>query len=645
MCGFAGFLNYSTFNPISSKSFLEEMGKAIVHRGPDGKGTWIDKNQIIGLTHRRLSIQDLSETGHQPMISTSKKLVIVFNGEIYNHLNIRKILKDNYNFVSWRGTSDTETLIQSIEILGLEPTLKLIVGMFAFALWNNSENELILARDRMGEKPLYYGNSKNTHFFCSDIKSLKAHPDFIPKIRKESVNSIILHNYIPAPYSIYEDIFKLDPGTYMKIGNNKPIFFKKYWSVKKNGISNQKLFNKKSSQSLLLNELENQIDNSVNEQLISDVPIGAFLSGGIDSSTVVAMMQKNSINRVKTFSIGFKDNLYDESVNASKIAKHLNTDHTNMIIDSRDLEGLLDNLSNYYSEPFADSSQIPTLLVSKLAKNNVSVALSGDGGDELFAGYNRYLFTKKLWSIKSKIPNILNQTSAKILENINEKYFDFFLKKITSINNIGDKIHKGANLLKSDTIEELYLSLILHCKEPKKLLNSFSNDLNSDYLKKFNDVDTTKSSIEKLMYVDQITYLPDDILVKLDRASMAFSLETRVPLLNHKIVELSWQFPETLKIINGHTKWPLREILYKYVPKKFLEGPKKGFGIPLDQWIRSDLKDLINDVINTKTDLTENYLNKNYVNKILNEHHSKSKNWQYLIWNIFISQKWFIDNT
>jgi asparagine synthase (glutamine-hydrolysing) len=316
-----------------------------------------------------------------------------------------------------------------------------------------------------------------------------------------------------------------------------------------------------------------------------------------------------------------------------------------MIIDSRDLEGLLDNLSNYYSEPFADSSQIPTLLVSKLAKNNVSVALSGDGGDELFAGYNRYLFTKKLWSIKSKIPNILNQTSAKILENINEKYFDFFLKKITSINNIGDKIHKGANLLKSDTIEELYLSLILHCKEPKKLLNSFSNDLNSDYLKKFNDVDTTKSSIEKLMYVDQITYLPDDILVKLDRASMAFSLETRVPLLNHKIVELSWQFPETLKIINGHTKWPLREILYKYVPKKFLEGPKKGFGIPLDQWIRSDLKDLINDVINTKTDLTENYLNKNYVNKILNEHHSKSKNWKYLIWNIFISQKWFIDNT
>lgn len=642
MCGIFGTLTITgEIIKDSSPSIV-----AITHRGPDDKGLWIDTDSGICLAQTRLSIVDLSPTGHQPMVSASGRYVIVFNGEIYNHHDLRKEI-DKLQVINWRGSSDTETLLAGFDNWGIEKTVTNSIGMFAFGVWDKQEKKLILGRDRIGEKPLYYGWQSDTFIFGSDLASFRAHPDFRNEINRDALSIFMRQSYIPAPYSIFKGVKKLTPGTLLEVSEaskyNAP---KRYWSLA-DAIAEGKRNPFQGSPSQAVIQLEALLKDAVGKQMIADVPLGAFLSGGIDSSLIVSIMQSQSSKPVRTFTIGFDDIKYNEADHAKLVADHLKTDHTALYISPKQALDTVPKLASIYSEPFADSSQIPTFLVSQLARQHVTVALTGDAGDELFCGYRTYPLADKLGEKVLSLPFWLRSAIGGILadssNSTNDSSFSFTdaLSHYSFSKNLSSKLAKGGVLINARSKDDFYKRLISKWDNPTQLVLG-SSELSTIFT---TNCDLPEIEfIEKMMAMDLLSYLPDNNLCKVDRASMAVSLETRVPLLDHRIVELACTLPLAYKLKDGTSKWPLREILHKYVPRQLIERPKMGFSVPLASWLRGPLKEWAEDLLNETRLSNEGFLNAKLVRQKWDEHLSGRKDWHYHLWNVLIFQSWFQDH-
>jgi len=650
MCGIAGYLGTHV-----TEELVRSMADTIIYRGPNDSGVWVDVDAGMALAHRRLSIVDLSQAGHQPMTSVNGRYVIAFNGEIYNHLEIRceldklgcdASLAMTGEDVFWRGHSDTETLLAGIAVCGIETTLKKTVGMFAIALWDREEKVLTLARDRMGEKPLYYGFQNKTFLFGSELKALKAHPDFLSEIDRDVLCLYLRHCYIPAPFSIYKGIQKLLPGTYVQVRldaatSPQTLTPKAYWcmtDVVETGLTSSF----EGSDTEAIRALDSQLKKAVEMQMMGDVPLGAFLSGGIDSSAVVALMQAQSTRPVKTFSIGFDEAGYNEAEYAKAVAQHLGTEHTELYVSSGEAMGVIPLLGKMYDEPFADSSQIPTFLVSKMAKQHVTVSLSGDGGDELFCGYNRYLLSD-IWKKIEYVPFGGRKLAGHSIKKLSPTTWDGLFQQAGKIkkfpSNMGEKLGKLANRLeKVDGINELYYSLVSEIDCPEEIVIGATES--KTWLTQTGMNSSFKDAKQHMMFMDAMTYLPDDILVKVDRAAMANSLETRVPFLDHRVVELAWKFPMAMKIRGGETKWILRQVLYQYVPQQLIERPKAGFGIPLGDWLRGPLREWVESLLDEQRLHREGFFNADFVHELWHAHLTGRRNHQLLLWNILMFQSW-----
>lgn len=642
MCGLAGFFQAGGIDSDQACAIVTRMGARIAHRGPDDGGVWCDAHAGIALVHRRLSILDLSAAGHQPMVSACERYAIVFNGEIYNHLDLRKALDSR---VVWRGHSDTETLLAAVAVWGVEETLKQCVGMFAFALWDKDARSLTLARDRLGEKPLYYGWQDECFLFGSELKALKAHPALQGAIDRDALALFMRHNAVPAPYSIYQGIYKLPPGTWLTLGpGDRSVRPRAYWSaraVAQAGLHSPFVGSDVEARTAL----DMVLRQAVTGQMLADVPLGAFLSGGVDSSTVVALMQAQSGLPVRTFTIGFHEQGYNESEHAHAVAAHLGTEHTELYVTAEQAMAVIPRLPALYDEPFADSSQIPTFLVSELARRHVAVSLSGDGGDELFGGYNRYFWATSIWRRIGWAPLALRAAIAGALTTLPPSAWNHVFKGLARFlppawryANPGDKLHKLAEILAVRTPEEIYLALVSHWKRPAEVVHGAREQ--TTVLTDPAQWAVLPDFESRMMYLDQMTYLPDDILTKVDRAAMGVSLETRVPLLDHRVLEFAWSLPLSMKIRHGQGKWLLRQVLYQYVPQAMIERPKMGFGIPLDVWLRGPLKAWAEALLDEARLLREGYFNPAPIREKWAEHLAGRRNWSYYLWDVLMFQAW-----
>ncbi len=641
MCGLVGIFSCL----YQDKDIVEAMNQAIMHRGPDDSGIWLEQDSCIALGHQRLAIQDLSPLGHQPMHSVSGRYVIVFNGEIYNFKAIQAELEKSG--IVFKGHSDTEVMLAAMEAWGLVSALKRFAGMFAFALWDRQKKVLTLARDRLGEKPLYYGWQKNSFLFASELKALCVHPDWVGEINRDALTLYMRHNYIPSPYSIYKGIFKLTPGTFLQLSHSQlqtlqipePV---PYWQAKEvaeYGVNNPWQL----SDDEAVAKLDDLLRQTIQEKMISDVPLGAFLSGGIDSSTVVAIMQQQSAQQVKTFSIGFNEQGYNEAEHAKAVARHLGTDHTEMYVTSRQAMDVIPRLPDLYDEPFSDSSQIPTFLVSEMTRQHVTVALSGDGGDELFAGYSRYFLGQSLWNKLSVVPKGMRSFVACALTSVSPQRWDKLAGALggmvpTLQGRTGDKLHKLADILAVESSEAMYRQLVSHWQNPESVVIGGYEPptVLTDRTQWVKLDDFT----QRMQYLDAVSYLPDDILVKVDRAAMGVSLETRVPFLDHRLFEFAWHIPMHQKIRQGQGKWVLRQLLYQYVPQKMIDRPKMGFGIPIDSWLRGSLREWAEDLLDKKSMQEQGFFEVNEIHQKWSEHLSGKRNWQYLLWDVLMFQAW-----
>ena len=669
MCGIAGCMG--------SMSDLAEMAKRMAtmlgHRGPDDEGLWVDEEAGIALSHKRLSILDLSPAGSQPMISHCGRYVIAFNGEIYNHLDLRCELEslafdssssseideskisplsqnlDNGTRQKWRGRSDTETLLEGIAAWGVEETLRRCVGMYAFALWDRETQTLTLARDRMGEKPLYYGWQGDTFIFGSELKALRVHTAFLAEIDRDPLTLFFRHGYIPTPYSIYKGICKLQPGTYLQIAvhNHQGKAYhilKTFWDLRT--VAEQGMREPfAGTESEAVDHLERLISQSIRGQMLADVPVGAFLSGGIDSSLVVALMQAQSSKPVHTFTIGFYEDEYNEADHAKAVAEHLGTDHTELYVTAEEAIDVISRLPILYDEPFADSSQIPTFLISNLAHRHVKVCLSGDGGDELFGGYNRYFWAPLVYQKFGWLPHRVRLIASRALTEVPSAITDPFFKGVRHFHrgswtstDLAHKLQRFATVLDFESPEALYRNIISHNRRPVELVRGsveLKNTLTN--LNRWTDMSEFESS---MMYLDQISYLPDDILVKVDRAAMGVSLETRVPLLDHRIVKFAWQLPQTMKIRAGQSKWILRQVLYRHVPRDIIERPKMGFGVPIGEWLRGPLRMWAEELLDERRIKEEGFLNSNPIRYKWMAHLEGREDWSYYLWDVLMFQTW-----
>ncbi|MCH7937446.1 MAG: asparagine synthase (glutamine-hydrolyzing) [Proteobacteria bacterium] len=596
MCGLTGFVD---FTRNTGEDALREkvgvMAETLRHRGPDDDGAWVDAETGVAFGFCRLSIIDLSPQGHQPMASASNRHVMVFNGEVYNFRELKEELESAGT--RFNGSSDTEVILEAIEAWGLEAAVRRFIGMFAIALWDRNERTLHLVRDRIGVKPLYWGRQGNLLLFGSELKALRAHPDWTPEIDRGALAAYFRHSYVPAPFSIYKGIEKLMPGTIVSIGPDGRETTLTYWSlaeVRETGRGD--LLD--VSEDEAADELDSLIRESVGLRMISDVPLGAFLSGGIDSSTVVAVMQAQSSRPVRTFTIGFEDDAVNEAQDARRVADHLGTDHTELIVRPAEAREVIPRLAEMYDEPFADASQIPTALVSRLARRDVTVSLSGDGGDELFGGYDRYIRGRDLWATLGKIPASVRPLVGGALRAVPialwKVLFSMTPEKITP-GQKGHTMHWLAGNLASGDFNEFFRRLVSTWDDPETLVLG-ANEAKAPFWCNGDD----GNILERMMYLDSVTYLPDDILAKLDRASMAFSLEAREPLLDHRLFDFAWRLPERFRFRGSQGKWLLKKVLTRYVPPGLWERPKQGFSLPLGDWLRGPLREWAEELLAEK---------------------------------------------
>lgn len=636
MCGINGLI-FKTGTDLESR--LNRMNLTLLHRGPDKQSIWTNENNTIGLAHTRLSILDLADTGSQPMESHSGKLVIIFNGEIYNHQSLKRDLEKEFR-IKWKGTSDTEILLEAIENWGLTTTLNKCIGMFAFGLLDKSQNKLFLVRDRMGEKPLYYGWVKGNFVFSSELSAISSLPEFDNKISTDSLGLYLQYSSVPEPYSIYENIFKLESGSLLEYDlNTHRHSLETYWNIMDE--VNPKEYD---SADLAVEELENLLRSSIRMQMLADVPTGAFLSGGIDSSTIAAVMQSLSTQKIDTFSIGFSDKAYNEAEYAKNVAKHIGSNHHELILGEKEILDAVPLMSGIYSEPFSEASQIPTYLLSNLAKKKVSVALSGDAGDELFCGYWRYHFVNKLYKRMGKFPLSLRTTSSSMLENIPYSVWKLLLSPLAGKKgpygdsiNYPDKLLKFLPLLKMKSAEELYhRGFMIHNREVDKLIHGFQEPRTISP----RNFKSHSSFYESMMMYDLKTYLPNNNLTKVDRAAMAVSLETRVPLLDHRIVSFALSLPLEYKLRNNQDKWILKQVLFKYVPEEMFSRPKKGFSVPLSSWLRGELRDWAEELLDERNLNETNFFSYKKVKQYWDEHQSGKRNWSVQLWDILVFQDW-----
>jgi asparagine synthase (glutamine-hydrolysing) len=627
MCGLVGFCGLEEGSQ-TLRDIARSMADSVRHRGPDDSGVFVDQAVGLGLGHRRLAILDLSPLGHQPMASICGRYFIVFNGEIYNHLELREELEALGH--AFRGGSDTETMLAAFVQWGVEAAVGRFVGMFAFALWDRELRECILVRDRLGIKPLYYSLQKQAEgtalLFGSELKALRCVPGFDDTIDRDALALYFRHNYIPSPHSIYKGARKLPPGTILRFAQGQTLI-QRYWDVRDvwaAGAADPL----QESEKGMIEGLEGLLLDAVGKRMLADVPLGAFLSGGVDSSAVVALMQSLSGRPVKTFAIGFGEAEFDEASYAAQVARHLGTEHTEMRVSPADMLQVIPDLPLMWDEPFADSSQVPTYILSKLTRGHVTVSLSGDGGDELFCGYERYFWTNKVWRAMQKAPRSLRVAVSSLASLLPDKAFDL-------LGGIGQKVRWRLDALNTRDIETLYRFFISHFKNPDTfVLGATEPDT------VFGTLARTDDAWSWMSLHDILGYLPDDILTKVDRASMAVGLEARVPLLDHRVVEFAARTPLSFKVRGGKGKWLLRQVLYRHVPKELIERPKMGFGVPIERWMRNELREWCGDLLNTDTLRRQGYLDADKVARMWKEYLSGESNWHYYLWDVLMFQAW-----
>jgi asparagine synthase (glutamine-hydrolysing) len=656
VCGVVGFVQTAGESAGDLTATVSRMAATLLHRGPDHSSGWVDAKAGIALGHRRLSILDLSPQGHQPMRSASGRYVIAFNGEIYNHRALRAEL-DSRSAAEigtpanvWRGHSDTEVMLAAIEHWGVKAALPRFNGMFAFALWDTEDQVLHLARDRFGEKPLYYGSINKAFLFASELKALRTHPAWRNEIDCDALALYVRHSHVPAPHTIYKHINKLLPAQLLSVsfvrGVPGPTQSFVYWSAKdvaEAGVRNPFA----GSDVDAVDSLDELLRSAVALRMEADVPLGAFLSGGIDSSTIVALMQAQSARAVRTFTIGFAEADHDEAKHAEAVARHLRTDHTELYVSPAEALAVIPRLPEIYDEPFGDPSQIPTFLVAKLTRKHVTVALSGDAGDELFCGYRRYFWAHNIRRSIGWLPRIVRKSASRGLSALPAKTWDRLFETLTPLltSNVraklsGDRLHKMAELLAFATPEEMYRRL-LSFWDPSSLVANATEP--TVPLTKHAYAADIHNFTQRMMLLDLVSYLPDDILTKLDRASMAVSLEARLPLLDFRVAEFAWTLPMTMKVRHGRGKWALRQVLYKYVPKELVDRPKMGFGLPLDAWLRGPLREWAENLLSEVSLNRTEHLNPAPIRQRWREHLSGERNWGSHLWGILMLRAWTED--
>lgn len=657
MCGIAGVFSVRSNDVAELGQRAARMADAIRHRGPDDSGEWVDPRAGIALAHRRLAVVDLTSAGHQPMLSERSRFVLAYNGEIYNHLALRAELESLGAAPRWRGHSDTETLLASIEHWGLHQALRKLVGMFAIALWDRAEETLHLARDRFGEKPLYFGWAGGAFVFGSELKALRAWPGFSNPLCHRALAGYMTFAAIPAPLSIYQGVFKLDPGSTLSIRGRPPAAapshplrpgqshetaeMRRWWSLGEIVESGARYPHSSIAEGL--RHLETSLQEAIASQCMADVPLGAFLSGGVDSSLIVALMQEQARRPVKTFTVGFEESAFDESPHARRVALHLGTDHSELIVTSREAQQLIPELPAIYDEPFADSSQIPTHFVCRAARQSVTVALSGDAGDELFGGYNRYLWAPKIWHRLGWMPYPIREGLAGCMQRPSSDTWDKVLKAARIVRP-GEKLHKlGRALRSTHSVDDLYQNLasdrgaLALLADPRAAMDALSPRAAAP--------DALRDARARMMYWDSVSYLPDDILCKVDRAAMSVSLETRVPFLDVRVAEAAWRLPMSSKIHEGQGKWALRQLLYRRVPAELIERPKSGFALPVGEWLKGPLRPWAEDLLSAPRINGAAILDASRVRQTWQDHLSGKYDATTRLWTVLMLQAWLQENS
>jgi len=644
MCGIAGWIDLKArTDRYRLESLAAQMAGALSHRGPDDQGVWADPEAGVALGHRRLSILDLSPAGGQPMLSGNGRFVISYNGETYNCEEIRGELRKTNPALVFRGHSDTEVMLAAFEQWGIEPALQRMNGMFAFALWDRRQRTLILARDRFGEKPLYYGTVGGVFLFASELQALLRHPAFDSQIDRDALARYLQFSCIPAPHSIYRGIRKLLPGTILRCRDGE-VSTSTFWSMLECvGDARSRPF--QGSEADAITELDGLLREAVRLRMHADVPLGAFLSGGIDSSLVVALMQAQSTAPVRTFTIGFEDAAYDEAPAARAVARSLGTEHTELYVTPAEAIAWVSRLPEVYDEPFADSSQLPTLLISHLARQHITVSLSGDGGDEGFGGYNRYTFGGRLWNRLQRTPKAVRRMAAAAITSLEPQHWETVFGLLRPVvpaglrqRNPGYKMHQLAGLLSALSPRDMYAKMVSHWLPGERIVR----DTGFDSLQRFGEPEwlALPDFALQAMYLDTVTYLPNDILVKLDRATMAFGLESRIPYLDPRVVEFAWRLPLEMKVRPSGGKWILRQVLQRYVPAELTARPKMGFGVPLDAWLRTSLRHWAEALLDPKRLQQEGFFDPAAVRRKWDAHQAGRGNWQYHLWDVLMFQSW-----